>query len=130
MSNLIREPVRSYGLVLFIVLAGMLLETAAAIAKPQPLKTILDNVASSHHLPKWLIDFVGPLPGGTSKIGIAALAALLLVAIAVFNALAHRLRPTRRTDRVIEITEGIVTEEGTSDELNQAPYETSAALAA
>jgi ABC-type multidrug transport system fused ATPase/permease subunit len=88
MSKLIRELVRPYWRTLCIVLAAMLVETAATIAGPWPLKIILDNVVGSHHLPQWLSDFVGPLLGGTSKMHIAAFAALFVVVIALANAVA------------------------------------------
>ena len=87
MSKLIREPIRPYWLVLFIVLAGIVVETAFAVAEARPLKTILDNAVGTHYLPNWLTDFVGPLPGGTSKMRMAGLAALLLMAIAAANAI-------------------------------------------
>lgn len=88
MSKLILELIRPYWRTLCIVLAAMLVETVATIAGPWPLKIILDNVVGSHHLPTWLANFMGPLLGGTSKMHIAAFAALLVVAIALANAIA------------------------------------------
>jgi type IV secretory pathway VirB2 component (pilin) len=130
MSKLIREPIRPYWLVLFTALVGILVETAAAIAQAQPWKSILDNVVSNHHLPKWLMDSVGPLPGGTRQIRLAAFAVVLLVAIAVAKAFAHRLGLTRRTDHFVEIKGAVVEEQGTYAEFDEARHETKAALAA
>jgi hypothetical protein len=131
MSTLIREPIRPYWRALFIVLAGLLVETAAAIAKPQPMKTILDNVVSSHYLPRWLTDSVGPLPGGgTGKIRVAVFTFLWLVAIAVAEAIAHRLRIARRADSALRIMGSVAAEEGTYAELNETRCETNAVLAA
>jgi hypothetical protein len=130
MSKLIPEPIRPYCLLLFIVLAGVLMETAAAVAQARPLKTVLDNVVGSHHLPKWLTGFVGPLPGGTSKVLVAVFAALMLVAIAGAAAIAGRLRASRRGAPVIRINGGVAAQERTYAELNEAQYETQPALAA
>ena len=63
----------------------MLVETLMSLAGPWPLKIILDNVVGSHHLPKWLDDFVGSVSAGLGpgKMRIAAVAALIAVLIAV-----------------------------------------------
>jgi hypothetical protein len=130
MSKLIREPIRPYWLAFFLVLAGIVVETATAIAEARPLKTIVDNLASNHHLPKLLPDFVGPLPGGTSKMCVAAIAALLLVAIGVASAIAGRWSTARGTVRVIRINGGLSAVQSPAAHLNSARLETKAALAA
>jgi len=129
MSKLIREPIRPYRWAFWIVPAGVLVETAAVLAGALPLKNIVDKLVSTHHLPMWLADSVGPLPGGASKMRVAALAALLLVAMAVANAIARQLGNSRSI-KVIRIKGGTVGEESTHVELNEAQYETKAALAA
>jgi ABC-type multidrug transport system fused ATPase/permease subunit len=73
---------------LVIILAGMLAQTAASVAGPWPLKIVLDNVVGSHKLPPWLAHVLEPLLSGTSKIQIAAAAAMALVLIAVVGAIA------------------------------------------
>jgi hypothetical protein len=130
MSKLMREPIRPYWWALLIVLAGLLLEMAAAIAAARPLKTIVDNVVSSHHLPMWLTDSVGPLPSVTSKVYLVAFAVLLLLAIPVASAIAHRMSTSRNTNGVVRINSRVVAEESTCAGLNEAQYETKATLAA
>src|SRR5690348_6273073 len=88
MTRLIRSLIRPYRWTLAIVLVAMLLETAMSLAAPWPLKIILDNVVGTHHLPKWLAHSVANVLGGTSKMHIAAMAALGAVAIAVIGAAA------------------------------------------
>lgn len=123
MSKLIRGPIRPYWLAFFIVLAGLVVDTATAIAEARPLKTIVDNMVSNHHLPKWLTDSVGPLPGGTSKMYVAVFAALVLVAIAVAGVLVQRFSATPSTVSVIRIKGRGLAERGNY-------HETKAALAA
>jgi len=88
MMRLIRELIRPYRWTLSIILLAMLVETAMSLAGPWPLKIILDNVVGSHHLPKRLQDMLVPLLGGSSKMHIAAMAAIFAVAIAVVGAVA------------------------------------------
>ncbi len=90
MSRLIRELLRPYRGTLVIILLAMLVETLMSLAGPWPLKIILDNVVGSHHLPKWLDDFVVSVSGGLGpgKMRIAAVAALTAVVIAVIGSLA------------------------------------------
>jgi ABC-type multidrug transport system fused ATPase/permease subunit len=90
MSRLIRELLRPYRGTLVVILLAMLVETLMSLAGPWPLKIILDNVVGSHHLPKWLDDFVGSMSAGLGpgKMRIAAVAALTAVLIAVIGSLA------------------------------------------
>jgi ABC-type multidrug transport system fused ATPase/permease subunit len=90
MSRLIRELLRPYRGTLVIILLAMLVETLMSLAGPWPLKIILDNVVGSHHLPKWLDDFVVSVSGGLGpgKMRIAAVAALTAVVIAVIGSIA------------------------------------------
>lgn len=66
----------------------MLVQTAASVAGPWPLKIVLDNVVGSHKLPPWLDQLLEPLLSGTSKMQIAAAAAMAAVLIAVVGAIA------------------------------------------
>ncbi len=88
MYRLIKSLVRPYWGSLVIILAGMLLQTAASVAGPWPLKVILDNVVGSHKLPHWLDHLLEPLLRGTGKMQIAAAAAMAVMVIAVIGAIA------------------------------------------
>jgi ABC-type multidrug transport system fused ATPase/permease subunit len=88
MYRLIQSLMRPYRGILAIILAAMVLQTAASVAGPWPLKIILDNVVGSHKLPHWLDHLLAPLLSGTSKMQIAAAAAIAAVLIAVVGAIA------------------------------------------
>ena len=88
MSSLIWSLLRPYRGSLTIILVAMLLQMAASVATPWPLKIILDNVAGEHRLPPWLNDFLHPFMSGGTKMEIAATAAISLVIIAVIGAVA------------------------------------------
>ncbi len=66
----------------------MLVQTLMSLAAPWPLKIVLDNVVGSHKLPSWLDDVLKPLLAGSSKMQIAAAAAVMVVVIALVGALA------------------------------------------
>jgi len=86
--GLIRDLVRPYRSVLCIVLVAMLLQTAAALAVPWPLKVILDSVVGHHPLPHWLAGFLAPVLANAPKMRLATLAAVALVVIALIGAIA------------------------------------------
>jgi ABC-type multidrug transport system fused ATPase/permease subunit len=86
--GLIRELVRPYRLALTVVLVAMLVETAAALAAPWPLKVILDSVVGKHPLPRWMARAVGPLMANGGPMRVATLAAVALVVIAIIGAIA------------------------------------------
>jgi ABC-type multidrug transport system fused ATPase/permease subunit len=88
MVRLIRELIRPYRWILFVILLAMLVETAMSLAGPWPLKIILDNVVGTHHLPKWMADRLRLVLGGEGKMHIAALAAIFAVVIAVLSSIA------------------------------------------
>jgi subfamily B ATP-binding cassette protein MsbA len=67
---------------------AMLVQTAMSVAGPWPLKIILDNVVGSHRLASWLDDFLRPILSGSGKMQIAVAAAMAVVLIAVFGAIA------------------------------------------
>jgi ABC-type multidrug transport system fused ATPase/permease subunit len=85
---LIRSLVRPYRGTLLIILTAMLVQTAMSVAGPWPLKVILDNVVGSHKLAPWLDDLLRPIMDGSSKMQIAAAAAIAAVAIAAVGAIA------------------------------------------
>ncbi len=89
MLRLVRELLRPYRWTLLVVLAAMVVETLMSLAGPWPLKIILDNVVGSHRAPEWLEHMLHAMPFlGTSKMGIAAFAAILTVLIAGIGSLA------------------------------------------
>ena len=88
MLRLIRSLVRPYRGTLFVILMAMLVQTAMSVAGPWPLKIILDNVVGSHRLAPWLDDFLRPILSGSGKMQIAVAAAMAVVLIAVFGAIA------------------------------------------
>ena len=88
MIRLIRDLIKPYRSTLLIVFIAMLIETVMSLAGPWPLKIVLDNVVGSHHVPGWLTGMLKHSLGGTSKMHIAALAAIVSVLIAAISGLA------------------------------------------
>jgi ABC-type multidrug transport system fused ATPase/permease subunit len=88
MIQLIRGLVRPYRRILVLVFLAMLVETAASIAGPWPLKIILDNVVGTHHFPEGLARLVGTILDKANKMQIAAMAGVSVMAIAVIGAVA------------------------------------------
>ncbi len=72
---------------LAIVFIAMVVETAMSMAGPWPLKIVIDNVLGSHPLPEWL-RWIHDLPFGQSKMGLAGIAALGVILIAIIGAIA------------------------------------------
>jgi ABC-type multidrug transport system fused ATPase/permease subunit len=87
MFALIQELVRPYTGKLVIVLVAMLIETAMSLASPWPLKVVIDSVLGSHPLPEWLRG-LNDISVGDSKAGLALLAGIGVVLIAVVGAIA------------------------------------------
>jgi ABC-type multidrug transport system fused ATPase/permease subunit len=73
---------------LVLISLAMLLQMAATVAMPWPLKVVLDNVVGEHKLPGWLSNALRPFMSGGSKMEIAAAAAIALVVIALIGAVA------------------------------------------
>ena len=88
MIRLIRELVRPYRGSLLVILLAMLVETAASLATPWPLKIIIDNVVGHHKMTPWLADLFGPWMDGKHQLHIAAVVAVAYVVIALLGALA------------------------------------------
>jgi ABC-type multidrug transport system fused ATPase/permease subunit len=87
MARLVLELIRPYRGWLVIVFAAMMVETAMTLATPWPLKIVIDNVIGTRPLPEWLA-WTHDLPLGNSQAGLATLAAILFVLIAVLGAVA------------------------------------------
>ena len=87
MTKLVLQLLQPYRGWLIIVFVAMLVETAMSLAAPWPLKIIIDSVVGTHKLPEWL-GWMHDLPLGENKMGLAALAALGIVLIAVVGAIA------------------------------------------
>jgi ABC-type multidrug transport system fused ATPase/permease subunit len=83
MFALIRDLVRPYTGWLIIVLVAMLMETAMSLAAPWPLKVVIDSVLGDHPMPVWMRG----LSPGDSKMGLAFLAGVGVVLIALIGAL-------------------------------------------
>jgi subfamily B ATP-binding cassette protein MsbA len=86
MARLLRDLLRPYARSVFVVFLAMIVQTSMNLAAPWPLKVVLDNVVGSHHLPGWLSELVGRVVGGTGKMHIAAITAILTVLIAALGA--------------------------------------------
>ena len=86
--RLILDLLRPYRWLVAKIFGFLLLQIAANLAAPWPLKVVLDSVVGDHPLPGWLHGLLQPLLGGEGKMHIAGLAALLLVVIAIVNAVA------------------------------------------
>lgn len=87
----LRHLIRPYRFFLLVVLLAMLMETAASLAEPWPLKIILDNVVGKHHLPGWLANFAGQILGGSSRGHIAAIVAMSAILITAIGGLVSYL---------------------------------------
>ncbi|MGB8322307.1 MAG: ABC transporter ATP-binding protein [Candidatus Acidiferrum sp.] len=88
MFQLIWSLLKPYRGSLVLILLAMLLQMAATVAMPWPLKIVLDNVVGAHKLPARLGDFLRPFLSSGSKMEIAAAAAIALVVIAVVGSIA------------------------------------------
>jgi len=87
MGRFLVELLRPYRGRLAIVLLAMLVETAASLAGPWPLKIVIDNAIGHHAAPGWLRDLVG-YSVVENRMALAAVAALGYVLIAFFGAVA------------------------------------------
>lgn len=79
----------------------MLVETAASLATPWPLKIIIDNVVGHHKMALWLAELIGPWINGKHQLHIAGLAAAAYVVIALLGALATHI-DNYDTDSVVQ----------------------------
>lgn len=79
---LLGELLRPRRRILAILAVAMLVQMAASLAAPWPLKIIIDDVVGDHRPPGW-VRLLLPLLGGSDKAHIAAAAGLVTVLIAV-----------------------------------------------
>jgi ABC-type multidrug transport system fused ATPase/permease subunit len=66
----------------------MVVQSAMTLAAPWPLKIILDNVVVGRRLDSWMARLLQPLLTHGHRVHLAMLAALAVVCIAIFNAVA------------------------------------------
>src|SRR3984885_7029049 len=91
MMGLIRELLRPYRGSLAIILTAMVAQGRLPLAAPWPLKIILDNVILGRKLNPWMAGWLRPELAHGHRVHLAMLAAVAVVLIAVFNALASYL---------------------------------------
>jgi ABC-type multidrug transport system fused ATPase/permease subunit len=88
MARLVLELVRPYRAWLAIVFVAMLVEIAAGLAAPWPLKLVIDDALGNHHLPHWLA-WAHEYGGfGKHTLGVALFAAAATLTIAAVGAVA------------------------------------------
>src|SRR6201991_2986725 len=88
MSRLVVDLLRPYRGWLAIVFVAMLIEIAASLAAPWPLKLVIDDALGAHHLPHWLAwahEYAG---FGKHPVGVALFAGVPPLAIAAIGAVA------------------------------------------
>ncbi len=88
MLRFVAGLVRPYRGSLIIVFLAMLVETAASLAAPWPLKIILDSVVGNRRMTPWLHHLVAPMLTNGGQLRVAALAAAMLIVIALLGAVA------------------------------------------
>ena len=87
MTRLVLGLLRPYRGWLAIVFAAMLLEIAASLAAPWPLKLVLDDALGKHKLPDWLA-WAHDYGFGRHALGVALFAGVATLVIAVIGAIA------------------------------------------
>ena len=87
MTRLVLGLLRPYRGWLAIVLAAMLLEIAASLAAPWPLKLVLDDALGNHKLPDWLA-WAHDYGFERHTLGVALFAGVATLVIAVVGAIA------------------------------------------
>ncbi|MFM8411552.1 MAG: hypothetical protein ACKOCT_14910 [Alphaproteobacteria bacterium] len=82
LTPLVREIVRPYHGWIAVILVAMLLETAASIAAPWPLKVLIDSVVGHHPLPGWATRLLGSgIADDKASLALAAGIAVVLIAL-------------------------------------------------
>jgi subfamily B ATP-binding cassette protein MsbA len=87
MARLLIDLARPYRGSLLVILLAMLVETAAALAGPWPLKIAIDNAISRQAAPEWVNRLFG-LSSISDGMTLAAMAAFSMVLIAVVGGIA------------------------------------------
>jgi subfamily B ATP-binding cassette protein MsbA len=88
MMVLIRELLRPYRGSLAMILVAMLVQSTMTLAAPWPLKIVIDNVVVGRKLDPWLAHLIEPVLAHAHRAHLAEIAALAVILIAVFNAVA------------------------------------------
>src|SRR5260370_42103213 len=88
MLGLIRELLRPYRSSLAIVLWAILVQSVMTPSAPWPLKIVIDNVVVGRKLDPWLAHLIEPVLLHAHRAHLAEIAALAVILIAVFNAVA------------------------------------------
>ncbi len=88
MMGLIRELLRPYRSSLAIILLTMLVQSVMTLAAPWPLKIVIDNVVVGRKLDPWLAHLIEPVLAHAHRAHLAEIAALAVILIAIFNAVA------------------------------------------
>jgi ABC-type multidrug transport system fused ATPase/permease subunit len=91
MMGLIRELLRPYRRSLAIILVTMLVQSLMTLAAPWPLKIVIDNVVVGRKLDPWLAHLIEPVLAHAHRAHLAEVAALAVILIAIFNAIASYL---------------------------------------
>src|SRR5262245_55435376 len=86
-SRFVFDLARPYRGWFIIILLAMLVEAAAGLAAPWPLKIVIDNAIGKEPLPGTFVHIFGP-EFAASGVALAAAAALLLVLLAAVEGLA------------------------------------------
>jgi ABC-type multidrug transport system fused ATPase/permease subunit len=81
--GLVADLARPYRGWLVIILMAMMVETAASLAGPWPLKIVLDHAIGRHPAPEWMVRLLGPalVANGPALAATAALGMVLLAAL-------------------------------------------------
>jgi ABC-type multidrug transport system fused ATPase/permease subunit len=88
MMVLIRELLRPYRGSLIVILVAMLVQSTMTLAAPWPLKIVIDNVVVGRKLDPWLAHLIEPVLAHAHRAHLAEIAALAVILIAIFNAVA------------------------------------------
>jgi ABC-type multidrug transport system fused ATPase/permease subunit len=91
MMGLIRELLRPYRGSLAMILVAMLVQSTMTLAAPWPLKIVIDNVVVGRKLDPWLAHLIEPVLLHAHRAHLAEIAALAVILIAIFNAVASYL---------------------------------------
>ncbi len=80
---MVADLARPYRRWLVIILLAMMVETAAGLAGPWPLKIVIDNAVGRHGVPGWVIRLLGPalVANGPALAAVAAFGLVLLAGL-------------------------------------------------
>jgi ABC-type multidrug transport system fused ATPase/permease subunit len=87
MRAMVIDLARPYRGWLVVILLAMMIETAASLAAPWPLKIVIDNAVGRHAVPGWMVRLLGPALAASGP-ALAAAAALGMVLLAALEGIA------------------------------------------